>query len=231
MSTDNQSQRLRGKVAIVTGAASGFGRSIATRFAQEGCRVLAGDVNDSGAAETVENFGGEALGIALKMDVTSDADWKTATQKAESQFGRLDIVVNNAGWSYKNKVRVFLVMSFQGYRKSIFWSVQAAVPALRKVGGGSIINISSIGSVRPRPGLVWYNSSKGAVANATKGLAAEYGPDQIRVNGLLPLLSGTGLFEAFVGVPYTPENVEKYVSQVPMGRLTDPVDVANSAGE
>lgn len=112
--------------------------------------------------------------------------------------------------------------------KSIFWSVAAAVPELKKVGGGSIINISSIGSSRPRPGLVWYNSSKGAVSNATKGLAAEYGPDNIRVNAVCPLLSGTGLFESFVGVPFTEENVTKFVAQVPLGRLTEPLDVANA---
>jgi len=100
---------------------------------------------------------------------------------------------------------------------------------MKKQGGGSIINISSTGSLRPRPGLVWYNASKGAVSNATKGLASEYGPDQIRVNAICPLLSGTGLFETFVGVPYTEENVKKFLGNVPLGRLTDPMDIANAA--
>jgi len=114
--------------------------------------------------------------------------------------------------------------------KSIFHSVAAMVPQLQSQGqGGSIINISSIGSTRPRPGLVWYNASKGAVSNATKGLAAEYGCDQIRVNALCPLLSGTGLFEMFSGVPYTEENMKKFLGNVPLGRLTDPMDVANTA--
>ena len=137
--------------------------------------------------------------------------------------------------------------------KSIYWSVPAAVPAMRKRGGGSIVNVASIGAMRPRPGLVWYNASKGAVANvslpsfasfclrlggswgvdvadgvqATKGLAAEFGKDQIRVNALCPLLSGTGLFESFVGVPFTEENVKNFLGNVPLGRLTDPSDVAN----
>lgn len=93
----------------------------------------------------------------------------------------------------------------------------------------AILNISSIGSVRPRPGLVFYNASKAAISNATKGLAAEFGPDQIRVNAIAPLLCGTGLFESFVGVPFTPENVERFVAQVPMGRLTETRDVADAA--
>jgi len=113
--------------------------------------------------------------------------------------------------------------------KSVFFSIPAAAPALEERGGGAIINIASIGATRPRPGLVWYNASKGAVANATKGLAAEYGPKQIRVNSLLPLLSGTGLFETFVGVPFTPENVKNFLGNVPLGRLTDPTDVAKAA--
>lgn len=116
--------------------------------------------------------------------------------------------------------------------KSLYLSVQAAIPSLKKNeehAGGSIINISSIGSVRPRPGLVFYNASKAAVSNATKGLAAEFGPSQIRVNAIAPLLCGTGLFENFVGVPYTPENVAKFVTQVPLGRLTETSDVANAA--
>ena len=90
--------------------------------------------------------------------------------------------------------------------RSIFLSVHAIVPVMKKQGGGSIINISSTGSIRPRPGLVWYNSSKGAVTNATLGLAAEFGPDQIRINAIAPLLSGTGLFSTFVGMEDTPEN-------------------------
>jgi len=114
--------------------------------------------------------------------------------------------------------------------KSIYLSVLAAVPRMQKQGhGGSIINISSIGSLRPRPGLVWYNASKAAVTNATKGLAAEYGQDNIRVNAIAPLLSGTGLFSSFVGVEDTPENRANFAASIPLKRLTDPMDVANTA--
>jgi NAD(P)-dependent dehydrogenase (short-subunit alcohol dehydrogenase family) len=224
--------RLKGKVAIVTGAASGFGAAIATRFAGEGASVLLADLNEPGVRSKAKEIGGSVH--AIRVNVTEAEDWKTAVETAVSKFGRLDIVVNNAGTSYRNKATLDVTAEefdrvFAVNVKSIFLSVPAVVPHLKKAGGGSIINISSIGSVRPRPGLVWYNASKAAVTNATKGLAAEYGPDNIRVNALAPLLSGTGLFELFSGVPDTPENRQKFVSNVPLGRLAEPKDVADAA--
>jgi NAD(P)-dependent dehydrogenase (short-subunit alcohol dehydrogenase family) len=111
--------------------------------------------------------------------------------------------------------------------KSIYLSIQEIIPILlSRNSGGSIINIASTGSSRPRPGLVWYNATKGAVKNATKGLAAEYGPRQIRVNSISPLLTSTALFEQFVGVKDTPENRKQFVAQVPMGRIGEVDDVA-----
>lgn len=227
------SGRLAGKVAIVTGAASGFGLATTRKFLLEGARVVAADLNSS-ALTTHFPPDGQSSGHVntVTANVTSAADWATLVSTAEDKFGGLDIVVNNAGTSYKNKPtldvteeefdRVFAVNV-----KSIYLSVPACVPALKKRGGGAIINIASIGVMRPRPGLVWYNASKGAVANATKGLAAEFGKDNIRVNALCPLLSGTGLFEQFVGVPFNDENMKKFLFNVPLGRLTDPNDIAN----
>lgn len=227
-----QGTRLQGKVAIVTGASSGFGAAIARRFGEEGAKVVLADINvEAGqkiASENAENL------VFQKLDVTSAADWKAVMDAAISKFGRLDILVNNAGTSYKNKPtldvtedeweRVFTVNV-----KSIYLSVREFMPRMIEQGqGASMINVSSIGATRPRPGLVWYNSSKGAVTNATKGLAAEYGPHKIRVNSVAPLLSGTGLFEMFAGVPDTPENRAKFLSNVPLGRLTDPKDIANA---
>jgi len=230
----SKGSRLEGKVAIVTGGASGFGKAIATRFAQEGCRVLISDLNESGAESVASSLNVGDKVTSMKMDVTQESHWQSAVKKVVEAWGRLDIVVNNAGTTYKNKPTLEVTSDdfdrvFTVNVKSIFLSVQAVVPQMQKNKGGSIINISSIGSVRPRPGLVWYNSSKGAVTNATKGLAAEYGPDNIRVNSIAPLLSGTGLFESFVGVPDTPENRKQFVANVPLGRLTDPMDVANTA--
>ncbi|KIW12566.1 hypothetical protein PV08_09843 [Exophiala spinifera] len=224
------SGRLAGKVAIVTGAASGFGLACTKKFVSEGAKVVAADMNGEGLQKAYS--ANDQHVHTLTANVTVQADWDKMVQTAVDKFGGVDVLINNAGTSYKNKPT--LEVTEQEYDKvmavnvkSIFLSVGAAVPALKARGGGAIINIASIGAMRPRPGLVWYNASKGAVANATKGLAAEFGKDQIRVNAICPLLSGTGLFEQFVGVPYTEENVKKFLFNVPLGRLTDPGDVAN----
>jgi NAD(P)-dependent dehydrogenase (short-subunit alcohol dehydrogenase family) len=230
---DSFSGRLAGKVALITGGASGFGAAMCTRFSQEGCNVLLADLNEQGAQTHAQKLGSNVR--AARMDVTLEADWQDIVASILDTWGKLDIVVNNAGTSYKNKPtadvteaefdRVFAVNV-----KSIFWSGKHALPAIQRGSkGGAIINIASIGSVRPRPGLVWYNATKGAVSNATKALAAEYGPQQIRVNAICPLLSGTALFESFTGVPNTPENVSKFLGNVPLGRLTEPEDVAAAA--
>ncbi|KAL1304313.1 hypothetical protein AAFC00_000716 [Neodothiora populina] len=230
--------RLEGKVALVTGGANeaGFGAAISRRFVSEGAKVLIGDLDEKGALAVAKGLsdddGGSCKGI--KMNVCQESDWKAAVDTIVKEWGGLDIVVNNAGTTYRNKPTAEVTDDewervFKVNVKSIFWSAKVAIPQVQKRGGGSIINIASIGSIRPRPGLVWYNSSKAAVSNATKGLAAEYGPDQIRVNAICPLLSGTGLFESFVGVKDTPENRKKYAEAIPLQRLTEPQDVANAA--
>ncbi|KAL4985085.1 hypothetical protein BDW68DRAFT_5360 [Aspergillus falconensis] len=241
--------RLNNKVAIVTGGGSGFGAAIATRFAEEGAKVIVADINTAGgesvAAQNPENI------VFQKVDVTSPSDWAAVVETAVTKFGKLDILVNNAGTTYRNKVRSSPVSQllwsmansvqptlevteaewervFNVNVKGIFHGSQAVIARLLKQGhGGSVINISSTGASRPRPGLVWYNASKGAVSNATKGLAAEYGPHNIRVNTVSPLLSGTGLFSMFTGMEDTEENRQKFIGNVPLGRLTDPADVAN----
>ncbi|KAE8411217.1 hypothetical protein BDV36DRAFT_302033 [Aspergillus pseudocaelatus] len=223
--------RLQGKVAIVTGGGSGFGAAIARRFGEEGAKVIITDINAEGG-EKVAAQNPESL-VFQQMDVTKAEDWTTVMDLAFSKFGRLDILVNNAGITYRNKPTAEVTEEewervFNVNVKGIFLGSQALVTRLMEQGqGGSMINISSTGASRPRPGLVWYNASKGAVSNATKGLAAEYGPHNIRVNTVSPLLSGTGLFSMFTGMPDTPENREKFIGNVPLGRLTDPDDVAN----
>ncbi|KAI9367741.1 hypothetical protein BJX61DRAFT_527107 [Aspergillus egyptiacus] len=223
--------RLQGKVAIVTGGGSGFGAAIATRFAEEGAKVIIADINTEGG-EKVASSNADSL-VFQRVDVTSVDDWKTVVDLAFSKFGRLDVLINNAGTSYRNKPTLEVTESewervFNVNVKSVFYGAQAVIARFIEQGqGGSVINISSTGATRPRPGLVWYNASKGAVSNATKGLAAEYGPYNIRVNTVSPLLSGTGLFSMFTGMEDTPENREKFIGNVPLGRLTDPADVAN----
>ncbi|KAH7313039.1 3-ketoacyl-reductase-like protein [Rhexocercosporidium sp. MPI-PUGE-AT-0058] len=223
--------RLQGKVAIVTGGGSGFGEAISKRFAEEGCKVIVADMDPVGG-ERVANFQPKSMHF-VKINVAQEGDWENLMEITLSKWGRMDILINNAGTSYKNKPTAEVTEDefdkvFAVNVKSIFHSARHFIPNLINQGeGGSIVNIASIGATRPRPGLVWYNASKAAVTNATKGLAAEYGDKQIRVNSVCPLLSGTGLFETFVGVPPTEENFKKFLFNVPLGRLTDPTDVAN----
>ncbi|KAJ9213990.1 hypothetical protein DTO166G4_4435 [Paecilomyces variotii] len=224
--------RLQGKIAIVTGGGSGFGAAIARRFGNEGAKVILTDINAANG-EKVASENSQNL-IFQKQDVTKVDDWNAVVNLAIEKFGRVDILVNNAGTTYKNKPTLEVTEEewervFQVNVKSIFHAVKTVIPRFIEQGnGGSVINISSTGASRPRPGLVWYNATKGAVSNATKGLAAEYGPHNIRVNSVCPLLSGTGLFEMFTGVPDTPENRKNFIAQVPLGRLTDPNDIANT---
>ena len=190
------------------------------------------DINLQGGARVADSSPSIKF---FQSDVTKLDDWKKLLEFTIKEFGYVNILVNNAGTTYRNKPTIEVTEAdfdrvFSVNVKSIFHATAVLVPYLIEQGhGGSIINVASIGAVRPRPGLVWYNASKGAVFNATKGLGAEYGPQGIRFNGICPLLSGTGLFSAFVGVEDTPENRTKFVGNVPMGRLTDTYDVANAA--
>lgn len=224
--------RLSGKTAFVTGAASGFGRAIAQRFAREGARVAVVDLNEVGAGAVAAGLAGG--GIAIGCDVSDGNRVAEAVERAISEFGRLDIVVNNAGWSHRNQP--LMEVDYDTFRKvyavnvdSIFHVTRAVVPHWRTVGGGVMINVGSTAGIRPRPGLTWYNSSKGAVNLLTKSLAVELAPDRIRVCGLAPVMGATALLETFMGVPDTPENRARFVSTIPLGRLCEPEDMANAA--
>lgn len=224
--------RLQHKTALVTGAASGFGTGIAETFAREGARVAVVDINEEGAKKVASSIGDAALPIAC--DVSDGRSVQAAVERARSAFGKLDIVVNNAGVSHKNSPmldvdeaefdRVYAVNV-----KSIFHMAHAVVPMMRSDGGGVIINITSTAGIRPRPGLTWYNGSKGAANVITKTMAVELAPDNIRVCGIAPVMGQTALLETFMGVPDTPENRKKFVSTIPLGRMSQPRDIANAA--
>jgi 3-oxoacyl-[acyl-carrier protein] reductase len=222
--------RLDSKVAIVTGAASGFGAEIARVFAREGAKVAVLDINGEGAAAVARGIGPAA--IAIPADVTKRADLDAAVAKTLETFGKLDIVVNNAGWSHKN--RPMLEVSEEEFDrvyavniKSIYHMAFAAVPVLSKA-GGVIINIGSTAGIRPRPGLTWYNGSKGAVNLLSRSMAVELAPRKIRVNCVAPVMGATGLLEQFMGLPDTPENRARFIATVPLGRLSEPRDIANA---
>jgi 3-oxoacyl-[acyl-carrier protein] reductase len=228
--------RVKDKSIIVTGAGGGIGEGIAKRLAEEGAQVIVNDINPALGEQVVEAIlraGGRASFFAA--DVTKSADMKALVNAAVERHGKLDAMVNNAGWTHRN--RPALEVSEEEFDrcysvnvKSIYLSTIHAVPALRANKGGSLINIASTAGVRPRPGLTWYNGSKGAVITTSKSLAAELGPDNIRVNCINPVFNpDTGLSAEFAGGPLTEEVKAKFRATIPLGRFSTALDVANAA--
>ncbi|MCK5496783.1 MAG: SDR family oxidoreductase [Hyphomicrobiaceae bacterium] len=224
--------KLEGKVAIVTGAASGFGRAIAERFVLEGAKLVMADINGEGVSEVASGYGDNA--IAVTCDVSQKADVDALVRAAAEGFGGVDIMVNNAGITHDNQPLLDVTEAefdriYAVNVKSIYLATLAVVPRMEKRGGGVIINTASTAGVRPRPGLTWYNGSKGAVITLTKSMAVELAPKQIRVNAINPVMGETGLLTKFMGQPDTPENRAKFMSTIPLGRLSRPHDIANAA--
>jgi 3-oxoacyl-[acyl-carrier protein] reductase len=226
--------RLQGKVALVTGAGSGFGEGIATRFAAEGAQVVVNDVareNGERVAAAIRASGGEA--VFAHGDVSDGDAVKGLLQAGIKAFGGLDIVVNNAGVSHRNQPllevseadfdRVYAINV-----KSLYWTAQHMVPHFRARKGGVFVNIASTAGVRPRPGLVWYNGSKGAMITISKAMAVELASDRIRVNVINPVAGDTPLLATFMGED-TPERRAQFVGVIPMGRFSQPRDIANAA--
>ncbi|MCZ0813837.1 MAG: SDR family oxidoreductase [Pseudomonadota bacterium] len=225
--------RLEGKRTLVTGAASGFGKGIAETYIREGAKVAVVDLNGEGAKAVAAELGENA--IAITCDVSRGDQVQAAVDETVKAFGGLDIVVNNAGWTNPNSP--LMETDEETFRKiydinvlSIFHMTKTCVPLWRDSGtAGVMLNIGSTAGIRPRPGLTWYNSSKGAVNLMTRSLAVELAPDNIRVCGIAPVMGATALLEQFMGMPDTPENRAKFIATIPMGRLSEAQDIANAA--
>ncbi|KAL1898011.1 hypothetical protein Sste5346_003869 [Sporothrix stenoceras] len=231
--------RLEGKVAIVTGAGSGFGEAIAHGFAAEGARVLVADIAVANGQRVVneiakKQYPGGGSAVFVELNVAQRGDWEKGLALAQSTFGQLDIVVNNAGTTYKKKPSVE-VSDAEFDRviavnvKSIYLSVSVVMPYFVGRKAGVFLNTSSVAGERVRPGQVFYGGSKGFLNTVTKGLSAEYGPDGIRVNSICPLRGATGLLEMFSGVPDTAEERARFALSVPLRRMSEPNDIAKAA--
>ena len=223
--------KLQGRTAIVTGGASGFGEGIVRRFAEEGARVIIADRNGEAAQALAAELGSDHLGV--RVDVADAADVASLIQQTLAATGRLDILVNNAGVGHTPQPmeglpeedfdRIFAVNA-----KSIYLLAREVVPVMKAAGGGAILNIASTGGVSPRPNLTWYNASKGWVITATRAMAVELAPSQIRVNALNPVAGETPLLKTFMGED-TPEVRAKFLSSIPLGRFSTPADMGAAA--
>ena len=226
--------RLEHKIAIVTGAGSGFGAGIARRYAEEGASVVVNDIDEAGAARVAADIRGRGgRAVVCTADVSVDADVARLVQAALAEFGRLDVVVNNAGTTHRNQpmLDVTEAMFDRIYRvnvKSLFLSARHVVPHFRAQGGGVFITIASTAGVRPRPGLTWYNGSKGAAIVTSRSMAAELARDNIRVNIINPVAGETAMLADFMGED-TPQKRAQFVATIPLGRLSQPTDIATAA--
>jgi 3-oxoacyl-[acyl-carrier protein] reductase len=227
--TGEANMRLHGKTAIVTGAGSGFGAGIAEKFAAEGATVMVADINLNAAQTIAEPIGA----VAQHVDVSRDSSVAEMIGAAQALWGRIDILVNNAGVTHLPQAmdhvseeefdQVFAVNA-----KSVFLTARHLVPLLKRQRSGAILNIASTAGVSPRPNLNWYNASKGWIITATKAMAVELAPFNIRVNALNPVAGETPLLASFMGED-TPEMRAKFLATIPLGRFSTPQDMGHAA--
>ena len=227
--------KLQGKVAIVTGAASGIGRASAIAFAHEGAKVVVVDIDERHGLETVATIaaqGNEAL--FARADVASEADVKQVIEAAMARWARIDILFNNAGVVLVKPLEEMTgeewdrVMSINV--KAAFLAIKHAVPHMRRGGGGAILNTGSIASFTGQRGTPVYSASKGAIALLTKSLALDFGRDRIRVNCICPGITDTPMLREHLGHGDEGEaRIRARLARVPTGEILSPEDVARAA--
>jgi 3-oxoacyl-[acyl-carrier protein] reductase len=223
--------RLSGRTALVTGGASGFGAGIVRRFVADGARVIIADLNLIAAEALAAELHADAMAIAV--DVADAASVRAMATTLTARGITPDILVNNAGIGHRPTPLAELdEADFDRLAavnmKSIYLTARAFVPGMRSGGGGVILNMGSTAGVSPRPGLTWYNASKGWVITATRSMAAELAVDRIRVNALNPVAGETPLLATFLGED-TPEARARFLATIPLGRFSTPEDLASAA--
>ncbi|QHG72573.1 glucose 1-dehydrogenase [Ensifer adhaerens] len=222
---------LEGKVALITGAGSGFGEGIAKRFVEGGAKVIVVDRDAAGAERVAKQLGSNA--IAVVADIAKEADVNAAVAAGLKQFGQVDILINNAGIGHKPQ-NAELVEPDEFDRilgvnvRGVYLMTRALLAHMKENKAGVIVNIASTGANRPRPNLAWYNATKGWVVSATKALAIELAPFNIRVVALNPVAGETPLLTTFMGED-SDEIRKKFRDSIPLGRLLKPEDLAEAA--
>ena len=221
--------RLKEKVSIITGAASGFGKGIAKKFSEEGAKLILADINK----DLLEKVSKDLNQDFFYTDVSSSSSMEKLSEYVLKKYQTIDIMVNNAGITHLPKPleevgeeefdKVFAVNS-----KSVFLCGKYFVPHMKKQKKGSILNISSTAGISPRPNLNWYNASKGWMITATKAMAVELAPFNVRVNSLAPVAGETPLLKSFLGED-SPERRNAFLSRIPIGRFSTPKDLGNAA--
>ncbi|CAL5867099.1 uncharacterized protein PFLUO_LOCUS1311 [Penicillium psychrofluorescens] len=216
--------RLQGMVAIVTGAGSGYGLGIATKLKSEGADVVIADISEANGGTAAKQL----KATFVKVDVTDRAQWQTLLDRTLGMYGRLDIVVNNAGVCYDKKPSETVSdkefdLTMNVNVKSIFQSVAVIVPHFLSQGEGVFVNIASTSAIRPRPELAWYAASKAAVNVASNAMAIEYGSRRIRFNTVCPVVGLTSMTNTMAQ-----SDIDKFASVIPVGRMCTPEDVAGA---
>lgn len=222
---------LQDKVAIITGAGSGFGSSMARRFAAEGAKVVLADINVKRVEDELSEIGKHA--IAVQADVSRQADVERMARRAYEEFGRIDIMVNNAGFTHHNMALTEVPESTFDLvndinMKALYFSSKIIVPIMEHQRNGVIINMASATALRPRKGLTWYSASKGWVVSATKAMALELAESHIRVNCICPAESDSLALSQFLPED-TAEAREQFRTSIPLGRFSTPADIAEAA--
>ena len=221
--------KLKNKIAIITGSASGFGKGIAKKFTEEGAKLIMVDINSKLLKKTSNNL----FQDHFVADVSKSSDFKSLLNFAYKKHGNIDIVVNNAGITHKPKFMELVNEKefdkvFNVNAKSVYYCGKFFVPKMKKKRKGVILNVASTAGLSPRPKLNWYNASKGWMITATKAMAIELAPYNVRVNAIAPVAGITPLLKSFMG-GNTLKKKQSFLSTIPIGRFSTPQDMGNAA--
>ena len=221
--------KLKNKIAIITGAASGFGKGIAKKFTEEGAKILMVDINSKLLKKASRNLTQDYF----VADVSKNIDFKSLLNYAQKKYKNIDIIVNNAGVTHKPKFMETVTEKefdkvFNVNAKSVYYCGKFFVPKMKKIKRGVILNVASTAGLSPRPKLNWYNASKGWMITATKAMAIELAPYKVRVNAIAPVAGVTPLLKSFMG-GNTKKKKDAFLATIPIGRFSTPQDMGNAA--